>query len=119
MKLRKVINKQRERRGFRVRKKLHGTAQCPRLSVHRTLKHFYCQAIDDDSGKTLFSASTTGKGFEQGGGNCQAAAEVGRLIGQKAKAAGVAQACMDRGSAKYHGRLAAFADAAREAGLQI
>jgi large subunit ribosomal protein L18 len=119
VKLKKIINKQRERRQFRVRKKIRGTASCPRLCVNRTLKHFSCQAIDDETGRTLFSASTTAKGFGQYGGNCEAAAAIGKLIGEKAKAAGVSSACLDRGKSKYHGRVAAFADAAREAGLQI
>lgn len=119
MKLKKIINKQRQRRQFRVRKKVRGTAECPRLCVDRTLKHFSCQVIDDVAGKTLFSASTTAKGFGKYGGNCEAAAAIGKLIGEKAKAAGVVRACLDRGSSKYHGRVAAFADAAREAGLQI
>lgn len=119
MKLKKIINKQRERRQFRVRKKIRGTAACPRLCVDRTLKHFSVQVIDDESGRTLFSASTKAKDFGKYGGNCDAAAAIGKLIGEKAKAAGVSQACLDRGSSKYHGRVAAFADAAREAGLQI
>lgn len=119
MKLKKIINKQRERRQFRVRKKIRGTAACPRLCVNRTLKHFSCQAIDDETGRTLFSASTTAKDFGQYGGNCAAAATIGKLISEKAKAAGVSSACLDRGKSKYHGRVAAFADAAREAGLQI
>ena len=119
MKLKKIVNKQRIRRQFRVRKKVRGTADCPRLCVNRTLKHFSCQAIDDVSGKTLFSASTTAKDFGQYGGNCEAATAIGKLIGEKAKAAGVTRARLDRGSSKYHGRVAAFADAARESGLQI
>lgn len=119
MKLKKIINNQRKRRQFRVRKKVRGTAECPRLCISRTLKHFSCQAIDDVSGTTLFSATTTAKGFGQYGGNCAAATAIGKQIGEKAKAAGVSRACLDRGSSKYHGRVAAFADAAREAGLQI
>jgi large subunit ribosomal protein L18 len=119
VKLKKIVNKRRERRQYRVRKKVRGTAECPRLCVSRTLKHFSCQVIDDVAGRTLFSASTTSKGFGKYGGNCEAAAEIGKQIGEKAKSAGVTRACLDRGKAKYHGRLAAFADAAREAGLQI
>jgi large subunit ribosomal protein L18 len=119
VKLKKIINKQRERRRFRVRKQIRGTQDRPRLSIQRTLKHFSCQAIDDQSGRTLFSASTVSKDFGKYGGNCQAAAAIGTLIAQKAKAAGVSKACLDRGSAKYHGRVAAFADAARAAGLEI
>ena len=119
MKLKKIINKRRERRQFRVRNKIQGTAACPRLCVTRTLKHFSCQAIDDETGRTLFSASTTAKDFGSYGGNCAAASTIGKIIGEKAKAAGVTQACLDRGKSMYHGRVAAFADAAREAGLQI
>ena len=81
--------------------------------------YFSCQAIDDQTGRTLFSASTVSKDFGKYGGNCEAAAAIGTLIGQKAKAAGVVAACLDRGSAKYHGRVAAFAEAARATGLQI
>lgn len=119
MKLKKIVNNQRKRRQFRVRKKIRGTAECPRLCVNRTLKHFSCQAIDDVAGKTLFSASTTAKGFDHYGGNCSAASAIGKMIGEKATAAGITRACLDRGSCKYHGRVAAFADAARAAGLQI
>ena len=119
MKLKKIINRQRQRRQFRVRNKVRGTAQRPRLCVQRTLMHFSCQAIDDESGRTLFSATTSGSNYSGYGGNCQAAAEIGRLIGEKAQALGITQACLDRGKCKYHGRVAAFADAARGAGLQI
>ncbi len=119
MKLKKIIDKRRERRQFRVRNKIRGTADCPRLCVSRTLKHFSCQAIDDESGRTLFSATTKSKDFGKYGGNCDAANAIGKLIAERAKAAGVARACLDRGKSKYHGRVAAFADAAREAGLQI
>jgi large subunit ribosomal protein L18 len=117
MKLKKIVNNQRRRRQFRVRKKVRGSADRPRLCVQRTLKHFACQAIDDESGTTLFSASTHSKDFGKFGGNCDAAAEVGRLIAERAKAAGITQVRLDRGKAKYHGRLAAFADAARSGGL--
>lgn len=119
MKLQKIVNKQRQRRQFRVRNKVRGTAERPRLCVQRTLKHFSCQAIDDESGRTLFSASTLGSDFGKYGGNCQAAAEVGKLISEKAKAAGVTQACLDRGKAKYHGRVAAFAEAVRTSGISV
>jgi large subunit ribosomal protein L18 len=119
MKLKKIINKQRQRRQFRVRKKVRGTAERPRLCVQRSLKHFSCQVIDDQSGRTLFSASTCSKDFGSYGGNCEAAAEIGKRIAEKAKAAGVTQVCLDRGKAKYHGRVAAFADAIRSSGLAI
>jgi large subunit ribosomal protein L18 len=119
MKIKKIVNKQRERRQFRVRNKVRGTAERPRLCVQRTLKHFACQAIDDESGRTLFSASTYGKGFGKYGGNCDAATEVGKLIAERAKAAGVSQACLDRGKAKYHGRVAAFTEAVRSGGVSV
>lgn len=119
MKLKKIINNQRQRRKFRVRKRVRGTAERPRLSVQRTLQHFACQAIDDEAGRTLFSASSRDKGFSGNGGNCEGAAAVGKAIAQKAKAAGVSLACLDRGSAKYHGRVAAFANAVREGGIEV
>ena len=119
MKLKTIVNKRRERRQFRVRNKVRGTAERPRLCVQRTLKHFACQAIDDEAGRTLFSASTFGKEFGKYGGNCEAASEVGKLIAEKAKAAGVTQACLDRGKSKYHGRVAAFADAVRSGGINV
>ena len=117
MKLKKIINKQRIRRRFRVRNKVRGNAEQPRLCVQRTLKHFSCQLIDDEAGKTLASASTHALGGE--GGNCEAAGKVGKAIAEKAQAAGVSKVRLDRGSCKYHGRVAAFADAAREGGLQF
>ena len=119
MKLKKIINNQRKRRGFRVRNKVRGTAERPRLCIQRTLNHFSCQAIDDEAGKTLFSATTHDKSFGGVGGNCEAAAKVGKLIAERAQAAGVTLARLDRGSCKYQGRVAAFADAAREGGLQF
>ncbi len=119
MKLKKIINTQRQRRKYRVRKAVRGTAERPRLSVSRSLKHFACQAIDDEAGRTLFSASTLDKGFEGNGSNCDAATKVGQAIAQKAQAAGVKFACLDRGSCKYHGRVAAFADAVRAGGIDF
>ncbi len=120
MKLQKIINGQRERRKYRVRKVVRGTAERPRLCVSRTLKHFSVQAIDDMAGKTLFSASTLDKDFGGGNGsNVEAAKKVGQALAAKAKAAGVALACLDRGKCKYHGRVAAFADAVRESGIQL
>ena len=122
MKLKKIINGQRERRRFRVRKAVRGTAARPRLCVQRTLKHVGCQLIDDESGRTLVSASTRDKSVRdqlKSGDNCQAAATVGKLVAQRAAEAGITQACFDRGACKYHGRVAALADAAREGGLQF
>lgn len=118
MKLKKVINNQRKRRTFRVRKKVRGDGARPRLCVNRTLKHFYCQLIDDESGKTLASASTKNAGVETGGG-CDAAKKVGELIAEKANSAGIKAVRLDRGSCKYHGRVAAFADAVRAGGIEL
>lgn len=117
MKLKKIINKQRERRSYRVRNKLRGDASRPRLCVSRTLKHFSCQLIDDEAGKTLASSTTIGQSSY--GGNCEAAAKIGKEIAEKAKAAGISMVRLDRGTCKYHGRVAAFADAARESGLEF
>jgi len=118
----KSIQRLRERRKFRVRKRYRGTADRPRLSVHRTLKHIYVQVIDDSAGKTLAAASTRDQEIAsqiKTGGNVDAAAAVGRQIGAKAKAAGIETICFDRGQFKYHGRVAALAAAAREAGLKF
>ena len=118
----KAIGKRRERRRHHVRKRLRGSAERPRLSVNRSLKHFSCQIIDDLAGKTLVSASSKDadlRGDISAGGNRDAAAMVGKAIAQKATAAGVTAVKLDRGSNKYHGRVKAFADAAREGGLQF
>lgn len=109
-----------QRRRFRVRKRLRGDAERPRLSVFRSQKHMYCQVIDDLSGKTLASASTKDKGLRDqlaAGGNKDAAAAIGKSIAERAIAAGIKAVRFDRGHYKYHGRIAALADAAREAGL--
>ena len=122
MKHQKTVNKTRWRRTNRVRKTIRGTADRPRLSVHRTNKHIYCQLIDDDLGKTLCSASTRDRDLAAkigNGGNCDAAATVGKLLAEKASAAGIKAVKLDRGHNKYHGRVKAFAEAAREAGLQL
>ena len=118
----KFVGKQRTRRRFRVRKRLNGTPERPRLSVKRTHKHVYCQLIDDSAGKTLVSVSTADKdmrGQLKTGGNKDAATAVGKVIAEKALAAGIKSACFDRGSYKYHGRVAALADAVREAGVVL
>ncbi|MCH5373159.1 MAG: 50S ribosomal protein L18 [Planctomycetes bacterium] len=116
----KEIEARRQRRRFHVRNKMRGSAECPRLSVHRSLQHIGVQIIDDASGKTLVSASTRDKEVRTQvayGGNKQAAETIGKLIAEKALQAGIKQVCFDRGHSKYHGRVAALADAAREAGL--
>jgi large subunit ribosomal protein L18 len=112
----------RIRRAFRVRKKMRGTADRPRLSIRRSLQNIYCQVIDDSQGKTLMSASSRDKDLLpeiKYGGNCEAATIVGKAIAQQAKAAGITALSIDRGSCKYHGRIAALADAVREAGIQV
>ena len=116
----KAINKQRIRRRYRVRKGIRGTETRPRLSVTRSHKHIYCQVIDDISGKTLAAASTKDSEFGNGyGGNVDAAAKVGQLIAKRIEAAGIKQVKFDRGSSKYHGRVAALAEAVREAGIGL
>jgi large subunit ribosomal protein L18 len=120
--IRKVVDGQRERRAFRVRKRVRGTPQRPRLSVTRTLQNFGCQVIDDTIGKTLVAVTSRDKDLRDQvgyGGNCEAAAKLGKILAERAIKAGIKQVALDRGSCKYHGRVAAFADAAREAGLEF
>lgn len=115
-------NKARLKRHLRVRKKISGTAARPRLSVFRSSKHIYAQVIDDVTGVTLVSASTQDKelsGALSNGGNVEAAAKVGELVAKRAKDKGVTEIVFDRGGYLYHGRIAALAAAAREAGLQF
>ena len=110
----------RRRRHFRVRKNVAGTADRPRLAVFRSNKHIVAQVIDDVSGRTLAAASSVEKDIRGGAtGNKSEAATVGRLVGDRAKAAGVTKVVFDRGGFLYHGRIAALADAAREAGLEF
>jgi large subunit ribosomal protein L18 len=108
------------RRGVhtRIRKKVSGTAERPRLAVFRSLNHIYAQVIDDVNGKTLAAASTTEKDLKGStGGNIEAAARVGKTIAERAIAAGVSNVVFDRGGYLYHGRVKALLDATREAGL--
>jgi large subunit ribosomal protein L18 len=110
----------RIRRHRRVRKKIHGTALRPRLAVFRSNKHLSVQLIDDDAGTTLASASTTESDLRSAtGSTVDAAVNIGKLIGQRAKAAGIEKVVFDRGGFAYHGRIAAVASAAREAGLEF
>ena len=110
----------RQRRHRRVRKNVAGSAERPRLAVFRSNKHISVQVIDDVAGRTLAAASTTEAALKKGAtGNRDAAAKVGQLIGERAKAAGVTKVVFDRGGFLYHGRVAAVADAAREAGLEF
>ena len=121
------MNKQKHkavRRGRRrvgIRKRVIGTAQRPRLSIYRSLNHMYAQVIDDLTGTTLAAASTRDKGLKIDGttGNSSAAAAVGASLAEKAKAAGISSVTFDRGGFKFHGRVKALAEAAREAGLDF
>ena len=102
----------------RIRRKVRGTTERPRLAIYRSLNHIYAQVIDDEQGKTLASASTTEKDLRGGtGGNIDAAQRVGRSIAERALAAGISSVVFDRGGYLYHGRVKALTDAAREAGL--
>ena len=112
-------NKSRLRRHKRVRSKISGTPECPRLNVFRSSMHIYAQIIDDVNGKTLAAASSTAKGFGQYGGNIEAAKKVGLMIAEAAKAKGITDVVFDRGGYVYHGRVAALAEGAREGGLNF
>jgi large subunit ribosomal protein L18 len=111
----------RRRRHVRVRKKVVGTSSRPRLAVFRSNAHISAQVIDDATGRTVAAAATVEKDVKTAGGtgNKSSAAAVGRLVAERAKAAGVTQVVFDRGGFLYHGRVAALADAAREAGLEF
>jgi large subunit ribosomal protein L18 len=111
----------RLRRHFRVRKKVAGSAARPRLAVFRSNKHISAQVIDDRTGRTLAAASTVESTLRGAGatGNKTAATVVGRLVAERARAAGVTSVVFDRGGFQYHGRVAAVAEAAREAGLEF
>jgi len=114
----KKVRQLRRRKG--IRKRVIGTAARPRLAVYRSLNHIYAQVIDDLAGTTVVSASTRDRSF--GGsttGNAAAATEVGKLIAERAKAAGVSSVVFDRGGYLFHGRVKALADAAREGGLNF
>ena len=110
----------RQRRHLRVRKKIVGTSERPRLNVFRSNANIYAQIIDDSEGKTLVSASTLDKAIADkvdNGSNIDAATEVGKLVAERALASGITNVVFDRGGYIYHGRVKALADAAREAGL--
>ena len=117
----KVRRESRIRRHGRVRKKIHGTAARPRLAVFRSNKHLTLQVIDDVAGRTIVAASTTEAGVksEGSGATVDAATRLGQLVAERAKAAGITQVVFDRGGFAYHGRIAAVAAAAREAGLEF
>ena len=110
-------NAQRKRRHKRVRGKISGTQDRPRLNVFRSDKHIYAQVIDDVNGNTLCAASSLEKDFGGSGGNKEAAKKVGKLVAERAKAKGIETVVFDRGGYIYHGRVKELAEAAREGGL--
>ena len=112
-------NQARQKRHLRVRNHIAGTAARPRLNVFRSLKNIYAQIIDDEKGVTLVSASSKDKGFSQYGGNVEAAKAIGAAVAKKALEKGITEVVFDRGGYIYHGRVAALAGAAREAGLKF
>jgi large subunit ribosomal protein L18 len=110
----------RVRRHTRVRKRIVGTTDRPRLSVFRSAKHIRAQVVDDTTGRTLAAASTEEKQFRSSnGGNVASATALGKALAERAKAAGVTKVVFDRGGFRYHGRVAAVADAARKEGLEL
>jgi large subunit ribosomal protein L18 len=111
-------NQIRSRVHFRIRQKLSGTTERPRLNVYRSLNHIYVQVIDDSQGVTLVSASTVAAKIKTGG-NVAAAKEIGKLVAERAQEKGIKKVVFDRGGYLYHGRIKALADAAREAGLEF
>ncbi|MGC8548759.1 MAG: 50S ribosomal protein L18 [Acidobacteriaceae bacterium] len=108
----------RKRVHTRIRQRIQGTTERPRLNVYRSLNHIYAQVIDDSEGRTLVSASTLADKVKTGG-NVAAAKEIGRLVAERAKEKGITKVVYDRGGYLYHGRIKALADAAREAGLEF
>ena len=112
-------NKARQTRHKRVRAKISGTAERPRLNVFRSAKHIYAQLIDDVAGVTLAAASTYEKSFEGLGSNKEAARAIGKLIAERAKAKGISAVVFDRGGYVYHGRVSELAEGAREGGLEF
>ena len=115
----KDSNKARLQRHKRVRAKISGTAERPRLDVFRSAKNIYAQVIDDVAGVTLVSASTAEKSFTEYGGNKEAAKQVGKLIAERAAKAGITEVVFDRGGNIYHGRVKELAEGAREGGLNF
>ena len=114
-------NVSRKKRHTRIRKRVEGTPERPRLNIYRSLSHIYAQVIDDTQAKTLASASSLDKDLKaaKNGGNLEGAKSVGKLVAERAKAAGVEKVVFDRGGYLYHGRVQALADAAREGGLDF
>lgn len=119
--MKRSIDKDARRRRIhtRIRDRVKGTQQRPRLAVFRSLKHIYAQVIDDRAGRTIVSASSAEKSTTVVGGNLAGAKEIGKLVAERAKAEGVSKVVFDRGGYLYHGRIKALADAARAAGLEF
>ena len=109
----------RQRIHKRIRRKVTGTAERPRLAVHYSNQHIYAQVIDDSVGKTLISASTMDKSFEAASSNVESARKVGSLLAERAKGSNISAVVFDRGGHLYHGKVKALADAARDGGLQF
>jgi large subunit ribosomal protein L18 len=116
--LQRKRNEIRKRVHSRIREKINGTPERPRLNIYRSLNHIYAQVIDDSQGVTLVSASTAASKAKTGG-NVMAAKEIGKLVAERAKEKGIKKVVFDRGGYLYHGRIKALADAAREAGLEF
>ena len=112
-------NETRLRVHRRIRRRVSGDSERPRLAVYRSLAHIYAQVIDDRAGRTIVAASSNDKGASTNGGNVAGAKEIGKLIAERAKEKGVKKVVFDRGGYLYHGRIKALADAAREAGLEF
>ena len=118
--IKKIEKKEiRNRIHKRIRRKLSGTAERPRLAVFRSVAHIYAQVIDDVAGATVVSASSVDKDGKTKGGNVAAAKAIGKLVAERAKEKGIKSVVFDRGGYQYHGRVKALADAAREAGLEF
>ena len=116
----KAKQTRRTRRRIGIRKRVSGTGEIPRLSIYRSLRHVYAQVVNDLDGTTICAASTMDKGFSgEASGNVEAAKAVGKLIAERAKAKGIEKVVFDRGGFRYHGRVQALADAAREGGLKF
>lgn len=119
MKIDKQKQVRRRRRKAGIRKRIFGTPEQPRLTVYRSICHIYAQIIDDLAGRTLVSSSTLGTKTKSGGGDAAAAAQVGKDLAKKAKAAGIARVCFDRNGFRYHGRVQSLAEAVKEGGVQF
>ena len=117
--MKKSREEKRVKRKVRVRKKVVGTTERPRLSVYKSIKHMYAQIIDDQKGITIVSASTSTKEKNKDAGNINGAKRVGAAVAEKAKAKKITNVVFDRNGFKYHGRVKALADAAREKGLKL